>query len=439
MNKKRRRKKVRIWSGICILLLSAGLLGYLFLAEKKDNTEEKQEQAGQKQVLEAEEKQDAAESDRPETEKQQEAGAPSETEMEPTEEEKKEAEIAAWIADMSLEEKTAQLFMITPEALTGYGTVTAASTVTKEALKKYPVGGVILFGNNVVSPEQLSGMTENLMAYSMELTGLPLFIGIDEEGGKVTRIAENAAFDVPRFSNMSEIGASGDTALASNAGTEIGRYLNQYGINVDFAPVADVLTNPQNEVVRARSFGSDANVVAEMDLAFAESMEAQGVLTCMKHFPGHGGTSGDTHHGYSYTEKSLEELKAAELVPFQRGIDAGISFIMASHIAAPNVTGDETPASLSGKLIAETLRADMGYDGIVITDAMNMGAIVNGYDSKTSAVEAILAGADIVLMPKDFAGAYQGVLEAVRAGGITEERINESVKRILSVKINMKK
>ncbi len=280
-------------------------------------------------------------------------------------------------------------------------------------------------------------MTANLNAYAMEITGLPIFIGIDEEGGTVARIAKNANFDVPKFPNMSEIGASNDTQKAYEVGAGIGTYLKQYGVNVDFAPVADVLTNTENQVVRKRSFGSDPSVVAAMDLEVIRGMQEKGVLSCLKHFPGHGGTSGDTHNGYSYTEKTLDELKNAELVPFQKGILAGVSFIMVSHIAAPNVTGDQVPASLSGKMVTDVLRMQMGYDGIVITDAMNMGAVVNEYDSKSAAVAAIRAGVDLILMPKDFKSAYQGVLDAVNGGDIAEERIDQSVRRIFLVKKQM--
>lgn len=417
-----------MWSLLCILLLSVGIFGYLTITERRERMDDeiqKQTEVSDEPGVEKEQKKDSETVVLPETE---------EKEPEVSEEELIEAEVAALIEHMSLEEKAAQLFMITPEALTGYSNVTAASAVTQQALQNYPVGGIILFGNNVVSPEQLGQMTANLKAYSLEITGLPVFIGIDEEGGKVARIAGNANFDVPKFPDMCEIGASGDTGRAYEAGSGIGTYLKQYGLNVDFAPIADVLTNPENQVVRARSFGSDAEVVSSMDLEVIRGMEEQGVFSCIKHFPGHGGTSGDTHNGYSYTEKTLDEMKSAELVPFQKGIDAGVSFIMVSHIAAPNVTGDQVPASLSGKMITDVLRMQMGYDGIVITDAMNMGAVVNEYDAKSAAVAAITAGADIVLMPKDFKSAYQGVIDAVKAGTISEERINQSVRRIFLVK-----
>lgn len=348
-----------------------------------------------------------------------------------------ECEVECILSDMMLEEKVAQMFMITPEALTGYAQITAAGDTTYQALKEYPVGGIIYFSSNIIEPEQLRKMTKNTQDYAMEISGIPVFLGIDEEGGSVTRIARNEAFEVEKFPNMWEIGESGDLTYAYEAGDTIGAYLQEYGLNVDFAPDADVLTNPQNRVIGKRSFSDDALLVADMSVEVMQGLESQNVYACMKHFPGHGGTVGDTHQGYAYTDRTLEQMRQEELVPFQYGIDNGISFIMVSHIALPNITGDEMPASTSKYIVTDILRDEMGYDGIVITDAMNMGAITTCYDSAGGAVAAILAGVDIVLMPSDFRAAYQGVIDAVESGVIEEERIDESVKRILRVKIEM--
>lgn len=346
-----------------------------------------------------------------------------------------EERIDAKMAQMTLEERVLQMFMITPEALTGYGTVTAAGDVTYQSLQKYPVGGIILFAQNVIDPDQLGTMNGNLQNYSEEITGLPMFISVDEEGGKVARIAKNSNFSVETFSDMRSIGDSGDTAKAYEVGNTIGAYLNQYGFNLDFAPDADVLTNPDNQVIGTRSFGTDPYVVSEMTQSVVKGLEDNQVYACLKHFPGHGATSGDTHAGYAYTDKTLDELMQSELVPFSNGIQNGVHFIMVSHIAAPQVTGDNLPASLSSYMIQTVLREQMGYDGIVITDAMNMGAISDSYGSADAAVRAVNAGADIVLMPKDFVSAYQGVLNAVENGTISTDRIDEAVRRILRVKM----
>ena len=338
---------------------------------------------------------------------------------------------------MTLEEKVSQMFMPTLEGLTEGGIVTEAGSAVQTALEQYPVGGIILFEENVTAPGQISELTANLNHCSMEHVGLPMLIGTDEEGGRVTRFANNPNFPVEAISDMADIGATGDGEAAYQAGTAIGTYLQQYGLNLDFAPVADVLTNPDNQVIGARSFGSDPQLVAEMTAEVAGGMQEHGVYACLKHFPGHGTTSADTHTGAVYTDKSLEELKALELIPFQRGIEDGISFIMVSHISAPKVTGKDEPASLSGTMITDVLRQDMGYQGIVITDAMNMGAITGRYSSSEAAVRAIAAGVDIILMPENFREAYQGVLNAVADGTMTEERIDESVKRILAVKLEI--
>lgn len=361
----------------------------------------------------------------------------SDSEME--DEDELEREVVEKLAEMTLEEKVAQMFMVTPEALTGYSQVTEAGDVTYQALSQYPVGGIIYFSSNIADPEQLKTMTQNTQDYAMDISGIPIFLGIDEEGGMVARIASNDAFDVEQFPNMWAIGEKGDLEYAYHVGDTIGEYLWDNGLNVDFAPDADVLTNSENKVIGQRAFSDDALLTAQMSVQVMQGLEAQNVYACMKHFPGHGGTMGDTHQGYAYTERTIEQLREEELVPFQYGIDSGISFIMVSHIALPNVTGDETPASMSKYIVTDLLREEMGYDGIVITDAMNMGAITTCYNSSEGAVEAVLAGVDIVLMPKDFKVAYQGVIDAVETGVIEEERIDESVKRILRVKLEIMK
>lgn len=341
------------------------------------------------------------------------------------------------ISKMSLEEKVAQLFMVTPEALTGVSNVITAGETTKNSLAEYPVGGLIYFAGNIQSENQLEEMIENQQAYAQNISGIPLFIATDEEGGDVTRIASSGILDVPLFESISEIGKTEDTNLAYELGNEIGTYMYQLGFNLDFAPVADVLTNPDNTVVKNRSFGSDAVVVSEMVLSETRGLQDAGVYATLKHFPGHGATSADTHEGYAYTDKTLDQLMEEELIPFQDGIDAGVSFIMASHIAVPNVTGDDIPASLSEQMLTGVLRTQMGYDGIIVTDALNMGAVTKQYTSAEAAVMAIHAGADILLMPADFRAAYQGVIEAVKDGRISEQRIEESLYRIVTVKLNL--
>ena len=340
------------------------------------------------------------------------------------------------LSGMSLEEKAAQLFIVQPEAITGADAVTAAGEATQNAIFRYPVAGFIYMEPNLQEEGQVKDMIRQVQAWSMERTGLPMFISVDEEGGTVTRIS-GKNFDVPYIGDMADLGSRGDPEEARETGRVMGAYLRDLGFNLDFAPVADVLDNPDNQVVRRRSFGSDPRLVARMSLAFLEGLESQGVYGTLKHFPGHGSTSGDTHAGYASNNKTLEELKNCDLIPFREGILQDVDFIMVGHISLPAVTGDDTPASLSPLVISRILREDLGHEGIVITDAMNMGAIAQNYSASQAAVMALEAGVDLILMPSDFHSAYEGVLEAVRQGRLTEQRIDESLRRILKVKLSL--
>lgn len=341
------------------------------------------------------------------------------------------------LASMSLNEKIAQLFIITPEALTGNSSVTQAGEITKTALWEYPVGGLVFFEGNIRSEQQVTELLQKQQEYIEERIGIPLFMAIDEEGGQVTRLASCDDMNIKIFPNISEIGARQDVSQAFELGSVIGEYLNRMGFNLDFAPVADVLTNPDNTVVKKRSYGSNPQLVSEMVKNNLEGLWEHQIYGCIKHFPGHGATLGDTHKGYAYTNKTWEELKNNDIIPFQDSISWGVKFIMVGHISVPQVTGNEVPSSLSSYVINDLLRGELNYDGIVLTDALNMGAITDQYTSSQAAVNAILAGNDMILMPLDFKNAYEGMLSAVKEGIITEERLEESLERILKVKFSM--
>ena len=349
----------------------------------------------------------------------------------------------AWIEDkiasMTIEEKVAQLFLLSPEKLTGVDHVVAAGEVTKDAINAFPVGGLIYFGPNIESPQQITEMIANTQSYALERIEIPMFIAVDEEGGYVTRIAQNSNFDVPAFPYANELGLSGDADAAFEMGSTIGEYLESYGFNVDFAPVADVLSNPENQVIKQRSFGSDAQLVSDMVLAELDGLKSHNIVGCVKHFPGHGATAGDTHEGYAYTEKTWEELLACEVIPFSNSVAMDVPMIMAGHISLPNVVGDHTPASMSYCMITEHLRDELGYDGIVITDSLEMRAITDSYSSKQAVVNVLKAGGDMFLDPADFKSAYEGILSEIASGDISEERIDESVYRILNVKYELLK
>lgn len=336
------------------------------------------------------------------------------------------------VSAMTLEEKVYQMIIVAPESLTGQGRVTQAGQTTKDCINMYPVGGIIYFGTNIVNESQITEMLSNTQKYSLERTGLKIFTCIDEEGGRVARIGNNTAFPVKTFSDMAYIKGE---AEAYNVGDTIGGYLSRYGFNVDFAPCADVITNPENKVIGTRSFGTEPGVVSSMSLSVAKGLKSHGILAAYKHFPGHGATMGDTHEGFDYTDKTLEELMKSELVPFKSAADNGIDMVMVAHISVPKVIGDNTPSSLSYRMITGVLREQLGYKGLVVTDALNMGAIANNYTSETAAVMAVKAGNDLLLMPKDFKAAAGAIINEVRNGNISEERINESVRKIVRAKL----
>lgn len=346
-----------------------------------------------------------------------------------------DSEVQEVLDSLSLEQKVAQMFFITPESLTGYSRVTQAGNASKEAFAKYPVGGLVYFAQNLRDPEQTRTMLGNMQQFSEEQTGLPLFLGVDEEGGRVARIANHEAFGVENVGDMADIGATGDSSKAYDVGETLAAYLKDLGFNVDFAPVADVFSNPKNTVIGKRSFGSDPNVVSEMVVQAVEGLQDNGVAAAVKHFPGHGNTTQDSHSGYASSDRTLEELQSMEFLPFEAGVAAGTDFIMVGHITLPNATEEQSPSSINKEVVTDMLRTGLGYSGLIITDAMNMGAITQEYKSAEAAVKAIQAGVDIVLMPEDFQEAYEGVLAAVEDGTLTEERIDESVARIIAEKL----
>lgn len=342
------------------------------------------------------------------------------------------------VAKMSLEDKVAQMFMVTPEALSQFkGSVVASGEQTKQAFIKRPVGGVIYNSANLQSPEQVKTMLANLQKYSKERTGVPAFIAVDEEGGTVARVSGSKSMGIKPYPNMSEVGAGKDTNRALEIGTEMGKYLSNLGFNVNFAPDADVLTNPKNALLKYRAFGSDPQKVSQMTAAFTKGLQTSGVLATYKHFPGHGSTSVDSHKGITISQQDANALDSVDLLPFKDAVSQGVKLIMVSHVCFPKVVGDKTPSSLSKQIVTGIARDKMQFKGILITDAMSMGAISDNYQPAEAAVKAIQAGNDIVLDPKDFDAAYQGVLDAVKAGQISADQVNQTVTRIVTTKLEI--
>lgn len=341
------------------------------------------------------------------------------------------------LGKMSLREKVGQLFIVRPEALAENSNAETAPATDRvddaviSRIEEYPVGGIALFSRNITSAEQLPMFISDLQSSSK----YPLFIAVDEEGGRVARIANSDFFNVASYKSMEDIGKSGDASKAEEVGRQIGLYLKKLGFNLDFAPVADTNTNPQNIVIGDRSYGSDPALVARMVSAQLDGMHDSGIMGTLKHFPGHGDTKDDTHSGYVSVNKSWDELKACELVPFISALDKADT-IMVSHITVTSV--DKLPSSLSYEIITRKLRNELGYNGVIITDSMAMGAVADSYTSDIAAVMAVKAGADIILMPESLEKSFNGVLNAVNSGEISISRIEESAERVLTLKAKYK-
>ena len=361
--------------------------------------------------------------------------APTETTEAPTEPDP----LVLQLESMTLEEKVGQLFMVTPgtlglpqikapmDAIT-QEQLTQMENAIREIFAKYPVGGIVQFAADLYSPEQITAYN----ALLQKAAEIPLFLGIDEEGGTVARLANHSAFDLPQYQSAGAVGASGNPEDALEMGQTIGAYLGEYGFNMDFAPVADVNTNPNNPVIGNRSFSSDCNVAGQMAKAMAEGLEEQGIVPVFKHFPGHGDTAQDSHEEVAYSHKTLEELQACEFIPFS-GLTEN-QCVMVGHIALPEVTGDMTPATLSSEIVTGLLREKLGFRGLILTDSMVMEAITDNYSSAEASLLALEAGCQIILQPADFPSAFAGVVEAVEAGTFPEEQLNTVVLQILRFK-----
>ena len=353
--------------------------------------------------------------------------------------------IEAQLKQMTLREKVGQLFCVRPEAfdvslewdtyakLASYQ-VKEVNEQMEKVNAQYPAGGIILFAHNIEDEAQLETILSKLKAFN----GDPL-IYVDEEGGRVARIGNNENFAVEHFTSMGEIGRTADPKNAYHCGNVIGQYLKKYGFDVDLAPVADVNTNPKNPVIGERAFSDDPQLAAKMVVQYVKGLEDAGVAACVKHFPGHGDTQTDSHLGYAQTLKTWEEIDKCEMVTFKAAIKENVPLVMTAHIGTPNVTGNETPATLNPVILQDKLRQELGFEGVIITDGMAMGAITREYSSGEAAVLSLKAVADIILGPKSFIEAFDAVMAALEDGTLTEERIDESVRRVLTLKAKLGK
>ncbi|MGW7477477.1 glycoside hydrolase family 3 protein [Nonomuraea muscovyensis] len=336
------------------------------------------------------------------------------------------------LAGMSLEEKVGQLFMpvlygttagtVSGENQARYGAQTPAKVVAR-----YHLGGVILFPANVKSVGQVVALTNGLQKASPEV---PLLIGTDQENGLVSRMG---ALMTP-FPGAAQVGATRSTALSRAVARATGDELRALGVNLDFAPVADVNVNPKNPVIGKRAFGDDPAHVSRMVSAAVKGFADANVAATAKHFPGHGDTDVDSHTGLPVIKHTRAQWERLDAPPFRAAIASGVDAVMSAHIVFPKLDPSGDPATLSKPILTGLLRDKLGFKGVISTDALNMEGVRKKYDDGEVAVRAVLAGADLLLMPNDFPKAYNAVLTAAKSGRISKQRLDQSVTRLLTLK-----
>ena len=334
--------------------------------------------------------------------------------------------IDTMIAEMTIEEKVGQLIMVGFEG-------TQANETVETHIREQFVGGVVLFSRNIQSPQQTAELTNQLQRLAEGTPRqIPLFIGIDQEGGWVIRLREGATV-LP--GNMA-LGATDSTALAERAGEVTAIELAAVGVNINFAPVMDVNNNLDNPVIGRRSFGESPELVSRLGVPYIRGLQRNGVLATAKHFPGHGDTTVDSHFDLPTVNHDTERIHTLELQPFRAAIEADVAAIMTAHIVYPAFDADR-PATLSPAILTNLLRKELGFDGLIITDDMEMKAIDDRYRSGEAAVMAVEAGADIVMVlwsPTKQIEVFNALLSAVKSGRISQARLDQSVERILKSK-----
>lgn len=333
--------------------------------------------------------------------------------------------LQSFLSQMTLHEKVCQMLVVTPESITGVEAVTAAGDTTKKALQAMPVGGILYSKPNLRSKEQVKTMLQNTQSYS----AIPLMFTCDEEGGRVNRLM--STLNTTMIGPMLDYKDQGVGIAYKNACT-IASDMSALGFNADMAPVADVWSNPENTVIGDRAYSDDFQQAAVLVASAVEGFHAGGVATALKHFPGHGDTSEDTHYGAVFITKTLEEIREKELLPFQAGIQADSDMVMIGHLILSDI--DDQPAPFSHKIVTELLRQELGFDGVIITDGLQMKAMTDFYSDGEIACSAVKAGVDMLLCPANPEEAAAALEDAVINGDLTESRIEESVLRILKMK-----
>ncbi len=331
--------------------------------------------------------------------------------------------ITKTLNEMTLEEKIGQMMII------AYRKPTINDELSN-LLNTVKPGGFIFFKENLVTYNESLELIKDIK----NTAKTPMFLSIDQEGGNVDRLKTIKGITFSKMPAMADIGKTNDTSIAYGTGANIAHNLKMLSLNMNFAPVIDIYSNPKNTVIGTRSFGSNAEVVAKMGLALSKGLKDNNIIPVYKHFPGHGNTETDSHVDLPIVNKSKEELLKEELIPFKEAIANGAEVIMIGHLAIPSITNSYIPASLSKKIITNLLKEELNYKNIVITDALNMKALTNNYTEKEIIEKSINAGVDILLMPENPINAVSIIIDSIKNGTIKEEQINKSVKKILELK-----
>lgn len=334
-------------------------------------------------------------------------------------------EIENQIKSMTLDEKIGQL------VISGFKGDTVSEEL-KELIEKYHIGGVILFSANIKDSNQLIELTNSIKDTNSISGSIPIFISVDQEGGRVSRLPK----DIEKFPSAANIGMSGNENYNYKVGNTLGQVIKSFGFNLDFAPVLDVASNPKNKVIGDRAFGDNEDLVCRMGLQFMNGLKDSNIISVVKHFPGHGDTKEDSHYEIPYLNHDRERLDAIEFMPFKKAIESGADGIMVSHIVLKKID-DKSPATMSKTVVTGILRKEFSYDGVVFTDDINMGAIAKNYLLRDAVIRTIDAGVDVIVSSKgveDTKLIIEIIKDAIKKGGISEERINESLNRILKLK-----
>lgn len=333
------------------------------------------------------------------------------------------ATISEVIENMSVEEKIGQMIF---SSISG----TELGAEEEKLIHQYKVGGIIVNKKNITSPSQMVAYMNSLKEENKN--NVPLFFGIDQEGGRIAKLPG----DLRAIPSHFEIGKQNDPSFAFEIGTVLGKLVSSFGFNVNFAPVLDINSNPENPVIGDRSFGINPDVVSKLGIQMMKGIQGENIIPAIKHFPGHGDTSVDSHDELPVVQKTMPELEQMELIPFKQAIAEGADMVMIAHILLPSIDL-EFPSSMSEAIITDLLREKIGFDGVVITDDMTMEAITNSFDIGKASVMSVKAGADIVMVAHEFENVVKAITAlttAVENGEITEERIDQSVERILKLK-----